>query len=90
MHRHKFPMLTRLALALAAIFWLASLGLAQMQGGKSPAQTGPYRSPQNPYLKMRSITNAQRQAAAQRNAARRAAALQKNPSAATSQAGVTK
>jgi len=75
MERRKNLTLLRLVLVLAAVFWLAGQCLAQMQGGgKSPAQTGTYRSPQNPYLKMRSMTNAQRKAAAARNAARLAAA----------------
>ena len=91
MDRHRFRMLTRLILLATALFWAMGLGLAQMQsGGKSPAQTGPYRTPQSPNMRMRSMTMAQRKAAAQRNAARRAAALQKSRNAATSQGEVTK
>lgn len=74
MERRKNSTFLRLVLVLAAVFLIAGQCLAQMQGGgKSPAQTGAWRSPQNPYLKMRSMTAAQRKAAAMRNAARIAA-----------------
>ena len=88
MDRHGFMMLTRLILLVAALFCPVGLGLAQMQsGGKSPAQTGPYRTAQTPNTRMRSTTMAQRRAAATRNAARRTAAHQKS---ANSQGEVTK
>ena len=68
--RRLLTFLTRLALVLIAVFMAMGLCLAQMQNnGKSPAQTGPFRSPQN-VMKMRSLTQAQREAAAARNAAR--------------------
>ncbi len=73
MHKRRISLFIRLALVPIALFLGIGLCLAQMGGGKSPAQTGPYRSPQNPYLKMRSMTMAQRKAAAQRNATRVAA-----------------
>ena len=89
MERRRNSTFLRLVLLLAAVFWLAGPCLAQMQaGGKSPAQTGRYRTPLEPSLRMRSMTMAQRKAAAARNAARRAAALQKSRSAATSQGEV--
>jgi hypothetical protein len=91
MERRKNLTLWRLVLVLAAVFWLVGQCLAQMQaGGKSSAQTSRYRTPLDPSLRMRSMTMAQRKAAAARNAARRAAALQKSQSAATSQGEVKK
>ena len=80
MKRHR---LLRLLLLVAALWLGVGQGLAQM--GKSPGQTGPFRSSQN-VMQMRRMTNAERQAAAQRNAARRAAA-RKNQSAPNSQGG---
>ncbi len=90
MKKRKFLTLVRLALALAAIFWVVGQCLAQMGGGQSAAQTSKFRSPQAPWMRMRSMTNAQRQAAAQRNAARRAEALQRARATANSQGEVKK
>lgn len=91
MERRRNSTFLRLVLVLSAVFWIAGQCLAQMQSdGKSPAQTSTYRTPQSPYLKMRSMTAAQRKAAAMRNAARRTAALQKQHRAANPRGEVTK
>ena len=78
MQRQSLVFLTRLVLCVLALCWGAGLASAQMQSGGTKAQTGPYRSPQA-VMQMRKMTMAQRQAAAKRNAERKAAAAaQKN------------
>jgi hypothetical protein len=61
-------------LTLLALFLPVNLGLAQEQmqkSGKGPQPEVPFRSPNN-VMKMHSITNAQRRAAAKRLRTRRA------------------
>lgn len=82
--------LVRFVLALATL--CLGIGLASAQapmGGGKAAQTGPYRSADT-IMKMRSTTNAQRRAAAARNAKRKLAAGQKNQVIQRKQNGVTK
>jgi hypothetical protein len=78
MKRHKSSKVLRLILLLVALWWGVGQCLAQTQ--QSPAQTGPYRSPQN-VMPMQKTTNAQRRAAAERTAARRAGDAKKEQSA---------
>ncbi len=67
-----------LALATAALVWGAGPGGAQAEGtGQSPAVTGNYRDPES-LPKKRTITKGDREAAAQRLAEIRAAALKKS------------
>ena len=81
--------LVRFVLALAALCLGIGLASAQTPMGGKTAQTVPYRSPQTT-MKMRSTTNAQRRAAAARNAKRKVAAGQKNQVIQKTQNGVTK
>ncbi len=90
MHCPKFVTLMRLVLVLAALSWGTCLASAQMMksGGKTK-QTGPYRSAQT-IMQMRQTTPKQRVAAAQRNAARKAAAGVKNQVGLNAQKGSRK
>jgi hypothetical protein len=89
MKTRRCRMLVRLVLVLATLCWGVGLAGAQMQKGGKSAQTGPRRSPQN-VMQMNKTTQAQRRAAAARNAARKAAAGQKNQVGANAQREVKK
>ncbi len=78
----------RLLLVLIALCWGVGQAGAQASPARSP-QTGKYRSAQG-VLKMRNTTNEQRRAAAARNAARKAAAGQKNQVGLNAYRGVRK
>lgn len=83
MVRRAVSQLLLLALTLTTILVLTCQpGLAQ----KKPVPSGP----NNPYLNMRKMTKAERQAAAQRNAQRKAAAGKKNQAGTNANRGVTK
>ncbi len=77
MAHQKVVTVVRLVLVLATLCWGVSLASAQMKGGGRSAQSGPFRSQQN-VMQMNKTTQAQRRAAAARNAARKLAAGQKN------------
>jgi hypothetical protein len=64
----------RLALTLAVLCWGAHQGWAQSQAAGQPQQSDGLAQARQPGLKLRSITNADREAAAARLAAARAAA----------------
>ena len=74
--------LLRLALIVATFLFAIEPGFAQ----KKPMPSGP----NNAYLNMRKMTNKERQAAAQRNAQRKAKAGQKNQVGLNAHRGVTK
>ncbi len=78
--------LARLVLLITALGWGVSQASGQMQNGSNGSQTGPYRSKQN-VMQMNKTTKAQRMAAAQRTADRKAAAMNKRV-APNSQSGV--
>ncbi len=77
MGRHNFLITLSLALATAALLWGADPGRAQAEEPrKSPVVTGNFRDPES-IPKKRTITRADREAAARRLAEGRAAALKK-------------
>jgi hypothetical protein len=79
MDRTKYLAVLRLVLVVVfALFWVVGQCLAQTQ--QSPAQTGPFRSSQN-VMPMQKTTNAQRRAAAERTASRRAGDAKKTQNA---------
>jgi hypothetical protein len=75
--RKIFLVVAVVLLVLAAAFSPGNQCLAQQKTTNKTAQTGPFRSPQN-QIQMRRMTDAERRAAAERTAKRRAAASQKN------------
>ena len=89
MSKRKFLILMSLILALSVVAWGIDLGYAQQAPGSAP-QTQPNLTELEKFQEelaarraaqgqMRSTTDVQRKAAAERNAARRAKALQANP-----------
>ena len=78
MKSSKFWIALGLILVAIALFW--GVGQYHAQTQQPPAQTGPYRSPQN-VMPMQKTTNKQRRAAAERTAARRAEDAKKDQSA---------
>ncbi len=74
MHKRRFRRVAYVGLALLALLWVAGQCHAQSQGGsRSFRPTTPAEIAQAKELHLRSTTQAQRLAAAQRNAARRKA-----------------